>query len=434
MRIAVVGGGLTGMTAATKLAEGGAQVVLYEADRNLGGVAGSFEVHGTKLEKFYHHIFTSDTAIAGLIERLGLGASLEWRPTTTSYYAETVYRLATPMDVIRFRPLPFVDRIRMGLLVFQARFVGDWRGLEAQTSREWLIAKAGQRVYDTVWGPMLRGKFGTYADEVSAVWIWNKLKLRGGSRGKAGQEVLGYLRGGFGLMIDALETRLLTLGVTIHKGSPVRAIEKTDGGFTVTAAEGAAAEQFDKVLVTTAPPLFAAMVPWMPESYLRQLHAIKYLANVCAVLELTQSLSDVYWLNISDNSVPFVGLVEHTNLQRPDMYGGAHLVYLTRYCTPDDAYYRMSDGELAAAYLPHLRRLFPQFRADWVKHVHVWRERYAQPLTAKHYSQLRPPFATPEQGLWLCSMPQIYPEDRGMNYAVEYGEKVAREILGPGGE
>ncbi|MHB0877358.1 MAG: NAD(P)/FAD-dependent oxidoreductase [Anaerolineae bacterium] len=433
MRIAVVGGGLTGMSAALALAEGGAEVMLYEADRTLGGVAGSFEVHGTKLEKFYHHIFTSDTAITALIERLGLGASLEWRPTTTSYYAEAVYRLATPLDVIRFRPLPFVDRIRMGLLVFQARFVGDWRDLEAQTSREWLIAKAGRRVYDTVWGPMLRGKFGTYADEVSAVWIWNKLKLRGGSRGRAGQEVLGYLRGGFGLMIDALEARLRSLGVAVHTASPVRSIDKGDGdGYSVTTAAGP--ERFDEALVTTAPPLFAAMVPWMPQDYITQLHAIQYLANVCAVLELKESLSDVYWLNISDNRIPFVGLVEHTNLQRPDMYGGAHLVYLTRYCTPDDAYYRMGDAELAEAYVPHLQRLFPRFRPDWIRHVHVWRERYAQPLTARHYSELRPAFRSPEKGLWLCSMPQIYPEDRGMNYAVDYGAKVAREILSSGGK
>ena len=432
MRIAVVGGGLTGMSAALALAGGGTEVVLYEADGTLGGVAGCFEVHGTKLEKFYHHIFTSDTVIARLIERLGLGPRLEWKPTTTSYYADRIYRLATPLDLLRFRPLPLLDRVRMGLLVFQARFVGDWRDLEAQTSREWLMAKAGRRVYDTVWGPMLRGKFGSYADEVSAVWIWNKLKLRGGSRGRAGQEVLGYLRGGFGLMIDALEERLQSLGAVIHTFAAVRAIERVGGGYVVASEDGS--EAFDEVLVTTAPPLFAAMVPWMPAEYLARLHAIRYLANVCVVLELEHSLSQVYWLNIGDNGIPFVGLVEHTNLQPPQAYGGAHLVYLTRYCAPDDTYYNMSDTALVEAYVPHLQQVFAQFQQGWIRNAYIWRERYAQPLTARHYSELRHPFATPEKGLWLCSMAQIYPEDRGMNYAVEYGQKVAREILGSGGE
>lgn len=433
MRIAVVGGGLTGLSAALALAEGGTEVVLYEADRTLGGVAGCFEMHGTQLERFYHHIFTSDTAVAALVERLGLGARMEWRPTTTSFYRDRIYRLATPFDLLRFQPLPLVDRIRMGLLVFQARFVGDWRQLEAQTSREWLLAKAGRRVYETVWGPMLRGKFGALADEVSAVWIWNKLKLRGGSRGKAGQEVLGYLRGGFGLMIDAMAERLHILGADVRTSAAVRSIDKADeGSYMVATASGC--DRFDGVLVTTAPPLFADMVPWMPADYLARLHAIRYLANVCVILELEQSLSEVYWLNIGDNDCPFVGLIEHTNLQPPELYGGTHLAYLTRYCTPDDRYYAMDDDSLVAAYVPHLQRIFPRFRPGWVLGVHVWRERYAQPLTERFYSQLRQPFATPEAGIWLCSMPQVYPEDRGMNYAVEYGQKIASLILGSGGE
>ncbi|NLT43243.1 MAG: NAD(P)/FAD-dependent oxidoreductase [Anaerolineae bacterium] len=432
MHIAVVGGGLTGMTAAQDLAQAGHQVALFERDSVLGGLAGSFEVGGTLLERFYHHIFTSDRSVLDLIIQLGLGENMEWKPTTTSYYADRVYRLAAPIDVLRFRPLPFLDRIRFGMLVFQARFVGDWRPLEGMTAKEWLIRLSGRRVYEQVWAAMLRGKFGDRAEEISAVWIWNKVKLRGGSRGKSGQERLGYLRGGFGLMVEALEAKLAGLGVAVHKDSPVEVIEPApEGGFLVRSDGGST--RYDQVLVTTAPELLAEMTPGLPANYRQQLRSIEYMANVCCVLDLDRSLSEVYWLNISDNRIPFVGLVEHTNIQGPERYGGSHLVYLTRYCDPLDEYYTMSDDELVKAYLPHIQRIFPQFRPEWVRRSYVWRERYAQPVIARHYSRLRPDFATPLPGLWLGCMAQIYPEDRGMNYAVEYGHLVAQRILSDGG-
>jgi len=431
-RIAVVGGGLTGMTAALRLAEAGASVALYERDETLGGVAGSFTVGDAKLEKFYHHIFTSDSAVQGLIEELGLERRMQWHATITSYYADRIYRLTAPFDLVLFRPLSLLDRIRLGLLVFQTRLVRDWRNLESLTARQWLVRMAGAEVYEKVWAPLLRGKFGPYADEVSAVWIWNKLKLRGSSRGRSMREMLGYLDGGFGLMVDALADRLGALGVDIHLGNPVeRIVERAPGVLSVSAA--GLDQEFEKVLVTTAPALLAEMAPWLPESYLERIKSIRYLANVCTILSLEHGLSNTYWLNISDNTIPFVGLVEHTNLQRPEEYGGVHLVYLSRYCDPDDDYYNMGDQELVDAYVPHLKRIFPHFRREWVRRAFVWRERYAQPVIVRHYSELRPPFATPAQGLWLCSMAQVYPEDRGMNYAVDYGARVAREMLKAGG-
>ncbi|NPV06625.1 MAG: NAD(P)/FAD-dependent oxidoreductase [Anaerolineae bacterium] len=433
MEIGVVGGGLTGMTAAQDLARAGARVTLYERDETLGGLAGSFMVNGTRLEKFYHHIFTSDVAVRDLIADLGLADRLEWKPTTTSYYADRIYRLAAPMDVLRFRPLPLLDRIRFGMLVFQARAVRDWHELENLTAREWLIGLSGRRVYEQAWAPLLRGKFGARADEVSAVWIWNKVKLRGGSRGKSGREMLGYLRGGFGLMVEALERRLDDLGVKIAKDSPVSEI-RPGRGSRLLVRTPAGEEAFGEVLVTTAPALLADMAPSLPGHYRERLRSIEYMANVCCVLRLSHSLSDVYWLNISDNSLPFVGLVEHTNIQPPSEYGGSHLVYLTRYCGPDDEYYHMQREELVEAYLPHLKRLFPNFRPGWVQESYVWRERYAQPVISRHYSRVRPDYTTPQPGLWLASMAQIYPEDRGMNYAVQYGHSIAERILaGRGG-
>jgi protoporphyrinogen oxidase len=430
MRVAIIGGGLTGLSAALALAEGGAEVVLFERDRTLGGLAGSFLVGEAQLERFYHHIFTSDLAIQELIARFGLSSRLVWVPTTTSYYAGRIYRLATPLDVLRFSPLPFHDRIRLGLLAVQARFVRTWEQLEDRTARDWVVSLAGERVYRQVWEPLLRGKFGPYADEISAVWMWNKVKLRGSSRGRTMREVLGYLEGGFGQLVDCMEQRLQELGADVRPGQPAQEILRHGSGFLVRSGE--ASERFDQVLVTTAPAILLELAPWLPEDYAQQLRSIEYLANVCAVLSLSRRLSNVYWLNISDNSVPFVGLVEHTNIQEPERYGGRHLVYLTRYCQPHDRFYALSDEELVGEYLPHLQKLFPEFRPEWVVESFVWRERYTQPVIRRNYSRVKPSLQTPVPKLWLCCMAQVYPEDRGMNYAVVYGQRVAREMLADG--
>jgi protoporphyrinogen oxidase len=432
MHIAIVGGGATGLSAAEELAQRGATCTIFERDAALGGLAGSFRVDGVYLEKFYHHLFTSDNASAAMVERLGLGDKLEWVPTTNSYFINRIYHLSTPLDLLRFSAIGFVDRIRLGLLYLRTMFVNDWRALEEITAREWLVRMAGEGVYNGVWEPLVRGKFGKYADEVAAVWIWNKLKLRGGSRGKKQEERLGYLRGGFGQAIDAWENHLRARGVEILLNSPVEEIRVANGAATGVVANGQF-RAFDRVLVTTAPEIFNQIAPDLPADYRARLAQIKYLANVCLVMRLDRSLSDTYWLNVGDPTIPFTGVIEHTNMQRPEIYGGAHLAYLSRYMAPDDPYYQMSPEELLAAYLPHLQKMFRGFSRDWVKEVWAWRERYTQPVIGLRYSELKPPFKTPVANLWLCCMAQVYPEDRGINYAIVFGQRAAAEMMRDGG-
>jgi len=432
-QVAIVGGGVTGMAAADFLSQHGVACTIYERDSALGGLAGSFEVDGGRLEKFYHHLFTSDRAMAALIEELGLGSDLEWKPSVTGYYTRRIYRLTSPLDVLRFKPLPLPDRIRLGMLAILPRLVRDWRPLEEITAEEWLIRLAGRRVYEEVWAPLLRAKFGRYADQIAAVWMWNKLKLRGGSRGRGQVEMLGYLRGGFGRVLERWESRLRQRGVEIRLDSPVEEVRIREGKAAGVVAQGRF-EPYDDVLVTTAPEIFLRIAAGLPADYRQRLAQIRYLANVCLVLKLKHSLGQVYWLNINDPSIPFVALVEHTNLQRPEEYGGAHLVYLSRYLDPTDPLYQMSTEELLKAYLPGLRKLFPQFDEGWVEDVWAWRERYTQPLIVRHYSRIRPPFKTPVENLWLCCMAQVYPQDRGMNYALVYGRRVAEEMMREWGE
>jgi protoporphyrinogen oxidase len=164
-------------------------------------------------------------------------------------------------------------------------------------------------------------------------------------------------------------------------------------------------------------------------SYVAELRRIKYLANVCLVLDLDRSLSKIYWLNVNDPTFPFVGVVEHTNFEPPETYGGHHIAYLSKYLTVDDPLYTMSDEEVLAFAIPHVQRMFPGFEPAWIRDCHVWRARYAQPIVERHYSQLIPAQQTPLPGLHLCSMAQVYPEDRGTNYAVREGRKAALTLL-----
>jgi protoporphyrinogen oxidase len=428
MNVAIVGAGVTGMSAADELLQRGIQCTLYDKDPRVGGLAGSFTVNGVYLEKFYHHLFTSDRAAVALIERLGLGEKLEWLPTSNSFYANRIYRLSTPLDLLRFSHLSLWDRVRMGLMYVRARFVQDWAALETITAQEWLIRMAGRASYERVWRPMLRSKFGQYADQVSAVWIWNKLKLRGSSRGKGQEERLGYLRGGFGQAIDAWETHLRSVGAEFQLSTPVRQVRIENGVATGIVTADGRFRAFDRVLVTVAPELFLRIAPDLPEAYRAQLGQINYLANVCLVLSLDRSLSDTYWLNIGDPAIPFTGVIEHTNMQRADIYGGTHLAYISRYLDADDPAYTQSAEELLVAYLPHLQKMFRGFDRSWVRQVWAWRERYTQPVIGLHYSQIKPPFQTPVENLWLSCMAQVYPQDRGMNYAIVYGQKAVEEI------
>ena len=422
----VIGAGFCGLTAAHELAKCGFLVTVLEQDSEIGGLAGSFNVGSTRLEKFYHHWFTSDRHIMGLIDELGVRDNIVLRPTNTGlYYANTIFRLSSPIDVLRFKPLPLIDRFRLGVLALYARRIHDWKKLESLTAAQWLRGISGKRAYEVVWEPLLRGKFGIYADEVSAVWFWNKLKLRGGSRDEGGAERLAYYRGGFAALADRVASDIRERGGTIRTGAAATRLMSSGGRCTGVVVDGEELPA-EIVVATAALPIVADLVaPHVPEDYAATLRQIKYLGNLCLVLELDRSLSNTYWLNINDPEFPFVGVIEHTNFEPPGSYGGRHIVYLSKYLPDTDPYFNMSDDEALRYTIPHLKRMFPQFAQEWILGFHVWRARYSQPVVERNYSRLIPSSETPLQGLYLASMAQVYPEDRGTNYAVREGRRVA---------
>jgi protoporphyrinogen oxidase len=433
-RVVIIGGGITGLSAAYELAKAGCPVTVVEAENALGGLAGSFEIGeaGTcaGLERFYHHWFKSDVHILGLIDDIGQSDRVVFRETRTGlYYANSFYRLSNPFDVLRFTALQPLDRLRLGWLALRVKGVKDWRALETKTAKEWLLELAGPDVYRVVWEPLLIGKFGPWADKISAVWFWNKIALRGGSRGKGGAEMLAYYSGGFGELINALRAKVSALGGEFVMGQPVSAIEVA-GGRATGVRVGDSTILAEAVLATPALPIIADLLsPHISADAAASLRRIQYLGNVCLVLELDRSLSKTYWLNVNDPSFPFVGIIEHTNFEPTSSYSGRHIAYLSKYLPTSDALYVMTADQLLAFATPHLQRMFPAFEPTWVRKAHVWRAEYAQPIVERNYSALIPPEETGLANVRICSMAQIYPEDRGTNYAVREGRRIGRTMV-----
>ncbi|WP_317932087.1 NAD(P)/FAD-dependent oxidoreductase [Halioxenophilus sp. WMMB6] len=427
--IAIIGGGFTGLTAALKLSELGYKVQVFEADDQLGGLAGSFTVGGEQLEKFYHHWFTNDAYVTDLIRELGKEGNILYRPTETgSYYANKIFRLSSPLDLLKYTPISLYARLRMGLLVLIAKTVRNWQSLENISAYDWIRKMAGNEVLEKVWQPLLIGKFGKFSEDVSAVWFWNKLVLRGGSRDSSGKEILAYYRGGFSALAEAIRQKVEENGGKIHLNTPIHGL--TVYGNRATAVQSPTQSfEVDTVLCTTPLPIFAQIIePHVTSEYLARLRRIKYLGNVCLTLELNRSLSKTYWLNISDPNFPFVGIIEHTNFEPKENYANRHIVYLSKYLPTDDPLYKMDKGQMFEYAIPHIKAMFPDFDSSWVLATHLYKAEHSQPIVEKNYSTLIPDHRTPVNNVYLASMAQIYPEDRGTNYAIREGAKIAHFI------
>lgn len=425
-----VGAGFTGLTMAYYLAKEGHHVTLYDKDSSIGGLAGSFNVKGQKLEKFYHHWFTNDIHIMQLIDDLGLKDDILIRETRTGmYYNKNFFKLSSPIDLLKFKPISFLSRIRLGFVVFAVRMVKNWRKLEDKTATEWLIGICGKEAYTVVWEPLLKGKFGRYAEKVSAVWFWNKLKLRGGSRGEKGKENLAYFKGGFASLTEKMALEIQRLGGKIHLNTSVSETGIQNGKPYIK-LENDELISFENVVLTGSLPQCAQLLKRnCSEEYIESLNKIEYIGNVCLVLELSKSLSSTYWLNVNDPGFPFVGVIEHTNFEPTESYNGSHIVYLSKYLPTDETLYLMSDQEFLDFALPYLQKMFPEFDKEWILDFHVWREAYSQPVVVKNYSTLIPSQETPIKGIYINTMAQIYPEDRGTNYAVREGKLLAKKLM-----
>jgi len=428
-RVAIVGAGFTGLAAGYELAKRRLCPTILEAEPEAGGLAGTFCVGKTRLERFYHHWYTNDRFLMELAAELGLRDCLVYQRVRTGiYYANSLFRLSSPLDVLRFQPLSLLDRLRLGRVVLAARSIRCWQDLDDKPAAIWLRQICGDEAYRIVWEPLLRGKFGTYANRISAAWFWSKFRLRGSSRGRDGREQLVYCKGGFATLADAMVSRIEAVGGRVITGSPVTALSTANGRITSVSA-GDQDYPVDAVMLTTPLPIAAKLLTGhVPQNYCEKLARIRFLANRCLILELDRALSDLYWINVNDPSFPFVGVIEHTNFAGDEAYGQRHIVYLSRYCAADDPFLSLTNQEALAFAFPYLKRMFPALEPHMILKTHSWQADFAQPLVEVGYSKLVPPHTTPIEGVYLATMAQVYPEDRGTNYAIRDGRKVAAAI------
>jgi protoporphyrinogen oxidase len=427
--VGIIGAGIGGMAAAYDLVRAGYQVSIFEGNDFVGGLASGFkEPHWDwSVEKFYHHWFATDRHILGLIDELGWREKVLFpRPYTVVYHKGQFYPFDSIRTALLFPGLGWgVDKARFGLVGFYLRLTNNWRSLERVTADTWMRKWAGDRVYEMMWQPLLVGKFGPHYKNVNMAWMWARLKAR--------TTRLGTFEGGFQAFADAFSGRLRDMGVDIQLSTPVTEINKTDSeGITLLLPGGPLT--FNQCLVTTSPALLARLTPGLPEAYLRGLLNLKSMGAVVLILALDRQLSEegYYWFNLPKSvGFPYLALVEHTNFVPARNFGGDHIVYIGDYLDPDHEYFKLSKEDLMDRFLPTLQRFNPRFTPDWVRASWLFRTGYAQPIPEVNHSKNIPDIQTPIPGLYFASMSQVYPWDRGTNFAVEIGRKAARLMLSP---
>ena len=432
-QIAIIGAGIGGMAAAYDLTRAGHQVMIYEGSDQVGGLASGFKEPGWdwSVEKFYHHWFTTDQHMLGLIDELGWREDVIFpRPYTVMYHQGKFYPFDSVLQALLFPGLGWgLNKVRFGLVGLYLRLTNNWKPLEKVTVDAWMRRWAGDRVYEMMWEPMMVGKFGEhFARVVNMAWMWARIKSR--------TTRLGTFKGGFQAFADRFAERLREMGVTIHLDMQVTRISPDPaGGVALETQEGR--RRFDQCLVTTSPALLARLAPDLPASYLQGLLSLKSMGAVVMVLALKHQLSreGYYWYNLPKSAgFPFLALVEHTNFVPAEHFGGDHIIYIGDYLETGHEYFRLTQDELLERFLPALKRINPDFTTDWVRKSWVFRTNYAQPVPEANHSRNIPAIETPIPGLFFASMSQVYPWDRGTNFAVESGRRAAGLMRQQNGE
>ncbi len=420
-KVAIIGAGIGGMSAAYDLIRNQDQVTIYESDKNVGGLAGGFKEKNWdwSVEKFYHHWFLSDRYILDLIKVLGWKDKIVIpHPRTVVYYKGRFFPLDSPLAAITFPGFTFFDMIRFGFVSVYLRYLSNWKSLEKFTAHEWMKRAYGERTYTTHFEPLLIGKFGEHYKDVTMAWFWARFKAR--------TTRLATFEGGFQAFADLFAEKLKSMGVRFQMETMIDQVKQKKGKLELTVK--GKKELFDQVLVTSSPHQMTRLVPELPDEYLSGLLGLQSMGAVVLVLSLKHQLSKegYYWFNLPKSAgFPFLALVEHTNFLSSEHFGGDHIVYCGDYLDPGHEYFHLTQKQLLERFIPGLSRINPEFNVEWIKKSWLWKTSYAQPIPLVDHSQNIPSIATPIAGLYFASMSQVYPWDRGTNFAVQIGRDAA---------
>lgn len=426
MNVAIIGGGITGLTAAYELSKHGERVTVFEKTEVLGGLAQGFKKKEWEwnLEYAYHHLFTNDQSILSLLHEIGLEKDiLTLRPVTATLYNGKSYQLDSPLTLLAFPGLPLLDRIRTGMLIAAMKVNPWWQPLEGMTAKNLFKTWGGTNGWRAIWEPLMIGKFGDYADSIAASWLWARIKKRTPS--------LVYIRGGFITFINRLVDATEKQGGTVQTDTTITSLKKTKNKNSESVFEisvGKRKYYFDRVLLTVPTPIAVQMVPELKREMTQAL-TIPHLFAQVVILETKEPIfQKTYWLNITDRSFPFLAVVAHTNLIDKKYYGGHHITYIGNYLPANHPFLKFTKEQLLKEFEPYLKKLNPTFDSQRST-SDLFVGPFAQPVQQKDYSKRAPNMTTSIPGLYLANMDSIYPWDRGTNYAVELGEKVATLLV-----
>lgn len=395
--IVIIGGGLGGLILGYKLVKKGYQVTIFEKEKYLGGLLGGFKIGGNNLEKTYHHFFKTDTDLIELIKEIGLGNKIGWHKSLTGlFWKNKIYPFLTAIDLLKFKPLNVVDKFRMGLVAIFLKYDKNWQKYEKITADIWMKKAIGKRAYEVVWEPLLRGKFNDIYKQISMAWLWARIHTRGNSKNIKGEEILGYLDGGFQTLIEKLENNIKRGGGKIFLGKEIIDLKQLE-------------KDYDLIIDT------------------RPIKKVNYLGAIDVVFSTKQYLSPYYWHNINDVDSPFIALIQHTNLIDKSNYNNKHIYYLGAYLSQNHKYFNWTDKKIEKEFLDYLKKIFPKFDTKQIEEIKTFKFKYAQHIVDTKYSQKIPPYKISNK-IWQSNFAQIYPQDRGMNFAVKEAKKMAKMI------
>ena len=429
-RVAILGGGITGLTAAFTLLKQGVDVEIFESQPSIGGLAATQDFGPFRWDRFYHCILTSDQALLELINELGLTPSLRWRTTEVGFYSRSaLHAMTSPVDLLRFPCLSLAAKIRFGLGILYAGRVCDGRGLEAVPLKDWVKRVFGETLLREIWDPLLRCKLGDLRSEASASFLWSTIRRLYSTRKKGieKKEQLGYVEGGYRVVLDQLIHEVQRLGGTVHLGSRLDRVEA--GGRGIEVRGPGIHREFDSCLMTIPAPAILGLVPTLGEEYQRRLRAPKYLGVVCLALVLRRSLSPFYLTNVTQDA-PFTGVVEMTNLiDARRNTEGFSLVYVPKYTTPADPLFQATDQEIWECFSKSIWPMYPELRGTDIVSKHVFRERYVQPVPTLHYAENAPPVETGIPGLFVANTTQIVNDTLNNNAMVSIARAACRAVV-----
>lgn len=426
-RLTIIGGGITGLSAAYIAARMGWKVTVLEESSQLGGLIRTFLIGGNRIECYYHHFFIHDTELLWLLRELNLTDEVEFNKTTMGVFHNGMpYEFNGVIDILRFPPFGVLDKVRFGLTSIYLGKLAEWQSWEGVSALDWFYRYAGKRATESVWRPMLEVKFGQYAKDVPVSWMIGRLAQRMNSR-KKGEERLGYLRGSLQRLLDVLVGQLKDMGVEIVLGA--RADKMLIKDKELYGVETPSGRYLDGLFLATVPTTH--LVPLLKEEvpdYADELSKIEYFGAVCTIIELDRRFSNFYWLNIADKGFPFGGIIEHTNMISPDEYNGSHIVYLSKYFVQDDPLASASTAEIKSIMLEPLKRINRDFEYSWIKNVYVFRTLTAATVCGLNFSRKVPKCESPVKNLYLANISHVYPDERSCNNSIRVAAKACATL------